>query len=740
MKPTRLSLGIALVVMGLLGIYWAVCAQDRGPLFAPPSVLPTDGVDKKSAAKYPYQAQSLKDKKKSDPTLIVPAEVYEVPRPIRSDVEEPKRGVLGVVQMEGDGPLPLPPPTFPPTPTGPVLPTPMSEMPQPLPILDTKPIPMPILEPTKVLIIEPVVKEAPPKKATPNEAPLPTVVIPPPAVIPEVKAAPPAPTTINMPTVAPPAPARSRAFVRIKPAVIETPSPFVDKLGPDPLVLAGQNKLSIPPPPIAASAGPADLMNLQTPGVTVEKRDALRRDPQWSAFGDTGMIEAGETRTYQLVIRNRGPVPAQQIRIEDELPPNARIVSAAPTPVIEGNKAQWLLSNLGVNQEQILQITLQATSNQKLKGRTSVQVGASSETITTALRPRNDAASMAIQLTGPNSVSVGKSAVFEVRVVNQSSQPLTGLTLFGALPEGMVMKVKDDAGTRDEREIKGEIDETIQPGESKILKMPASAVKAGRWTVAVKVTAQGGFEASATTSIEIAGQTLHLHQAPATRMFIGRDGDLRVELTNHTSKPLRNVAVADRLPEGLDFIEASERGLYQANSRTVYWLIDQMPAGKTQTLVVRVNGAKAGQHQNVVFAKADGVAEMQCTGVVALDGVADLTMRVVDRDPIIEQGKETVYEIRVHNPGNAPVSNVQLQGHFPPGMTPRNAQANAKVTVDANGVVFEPIAALEPNGEAIFRVTAMAQAMGDQRVRFAVVSDQVRTPVQREISTRVVER
>src|SRR5262249_52418229 len=114
--------------------------------------------------------------------------------------------------------------------------------------------------------------------------------------------------------------------------------------------------------------------------------------------------------------------------------------------------------------------------------------------------------------------------------------------------------------------------------------MPSSAVKPGHYTVAVKVTTQPGYEASATAVIDIVAETLHLQQGPAARLFVGRDGDLRIEVTNDTHKPVRNVAVADRLPDGLDFVAASERGLYQANSRTVYWLIDQVPPGQTKTL------------------------------------------------------------------------------------------------------------------------------------------------------------
>src|SRR5207344_3276618 len=100
-----------------------VCAQDRGPFFAPPPVLATDSVEKKAPPRIPFQTKPLRDKTKAaDATMIIPAEVYEVPRPVRGaateakdDVSaEAKRGAMGVVQVEGEGPLPLP--MFPPVP------------------------------------------------------------------------------------------------------------------------------------------------------------------------------------------------------------------------------------------------------------------------------------------------------------------------------------------------------------------------------------------------------------------------------------------------------------------------------------------------------------------------------------------------------------------------------------------------------------------------------------------------
>jgi uncharacterized repeat protein (TIGR01451 family) len=722
-RPTRLHLVIVLMGMVLLGAYWVVRAQE-GPRWAPPTVLPPNdmptptvakGVEKK-AVKYPNQTLPLREKPKADPTLIVPAEVYEVPRPLRPELAEPKPAI---VQTGGVAP----PPIFPPAPSAPAskqekIPPPLPPLPSvdAAPLVAPMPMPMPAVEPTKALILDPPTREMP-KKSGPSEVPLqqPMVVTPSPSVVPDPK-----PTQVAPPDEKP------GAFVRIRSGSSETPRPIL-KPGlvlpepPQPMQ-ATQQISKISPPPSNLEHFGTPLVSLQSPVVNVKK------------YGPAS-FRAGETITYQIVVRNLGTVPAQQIRIEDELPETVLLKAADPVPQIQGaklNQATWVMSALPPNGERVIEFTLRAGTAGQAPNNTSVHVATTQQTSTTALRPRSDAVyPLTIELVAPNHLAVGKPAVFEIRVANHSAQPLTGIVLHGNLPDGL----NTPAG----RTIEGEVDGSIAPGETKTLKMPTNAVKAGGHTVHVKVVTQAG-EAAAQAVIDIGSATLQLQQAPATRLFMGRDGDLRVEVANNTDRPLRNVAVADRLPDGLEFVAASEHGLYQANSRTVYWLLDQLPAGKTQTLLLRVNGTKAGPLNNVVFAKADGIPEMQSASLVALEASADLTLRVIDRDYLVEIGKENVYEIQVLNPGNAPAGNVQVQVEFPAGLTPKTVQGNTRYSIDRQRVVFEPIPSLGPQGQVIFRVSAMAQAMGDLRVRFTVVSDQVRVPIQREISTRVVER
>ena len=675
MRSKRIHLAIAMTALTVYGVLWAVYGQEVA--LPPPIALP-DAVSKppeKKASSKPADPAPGSDKPRTGPALIKPPEVFDVPHAVRAAPVERGPGVLAT------GGVGLPPPAFP-------VPN------QNVPSVDPKPMmpmPAPPPEPSKMLI-DPLTADPPRSKKTPDG---PTIVFPSPQ--------------------SNPAADRPKSFVRLHSAAnAVAPAPLDVVPGPQ---IGGAAYVPPPPPPGISTPNPNALLNLQTPAITVEKRGPAT-------------LRAGETQVFQLVVRNLGTVAAQQVRIEEEIPAGAKLVSGDPAPQRQGSKAIWIASALPPGSELIARFSLQAEVALQLAATTGVHVSAMPPISTASLKPAaaTPVNSPAVQLNGPERTMVGAPVTFDIHVANGSGLPLTDVRMFGYLPDGL--------DTPQGRTIEMVNAVTIGPGSFKDLRMPANAVLPGRHTVQVKVVSSGG-EAWATATIDIAAASLTVRQAELTRLILGRDGDLRIDVANGTGKPLRNVAVACLLPQGLDYLNSSDRGLFQANHRTVYWLIDAMPAGQTRTLAVRVRGARAGQFPTTVTARADGIAEARSTGAVVLEGMASLKLRVVDRDNPLEVGKDTVYEIQISNDGAAPAHNVRLQVQFAPGLTPRSAEGNTRYSVKGQTVTFEPIPSLGADGPAIYRVSAHAQSAGDRRVRFAVVSDEVPAPLQREISTKV---
>jgi uncharacterized repeat protein (TIGR01451 family) len=736
-KRSRLLLAIAVLCTLGIGVYWAYGAQHGQPLWAPPPVLPTE----KGAVVIP------------GPTRVDEQPVSKAAPIKKAGANEEKSKVI-----QAGGALPAPPPMFPAPARMPEkkeidAPPPLPQLDETKPALEPRPVviepafpplpkkdvplpvaPVPQLEPEKVLIKDPPTKiippPFPPMEPSTKLIPLPefkadppTVTIPPAAVVEEPKKPvglvpqiePKIMPQAQSPVAPTPPEDRVKSFVRVRSGPVPAappPPPVVRDPVPEP-PQPGPAAQSAAPPPTANA-----LSRVQVPAVTLEKRGPSR-------------LSAHESAVYQLVIRNLGPSAAPQIQIDDEIPAGARIASADPMPQMQVNKAIWVIPGLAAGQEQVIRITLQAKTPIDVSGQTTLQVSSASVAKqTSAYQPtRATGDVVALRVKAPAQAAVGAPVVFEIQVGNQADQPLQGIVLHAILPDGL--------SHPEGREIQGPVDAAFKPGETKTIRMPTTAAKAGRHSVQIKVVTKSGVEVSDVAHVDVIAAGVLLQQEPTTRLFPGRHGDVRIELANHTGKPLKNIMVSNRLADGLDFVDASDRGLYQSNSRTVHWVVDQLPAGKTQTLFVRLRGNKAGQYPNLVLAKADGMASQQSNGMIVLEALSDLALRVVAKDNQLEMGRETVYEVHVQNPGNTPASNVKLQVQFPPGLTPKDAQGETRHAIERHAVHFEPVASLSADGKLVYRVSAIAHAAGDQRVRFAVVSDQVRAPVEREISTMV---
>jgi hypothetical protein len=70
-------------------------------------------------------------------------------------------------------------------------------------------------------------------------------------------------------------------------------------------------------------------------------------------------------------------------------------------------------------------------------------------------------------------------------------------------------------------------------------------------------------------------------------------------------------------------------------------------------------------------------------------------------------------------------------------MAVTNAQADTRHAIEAEGVVFEPIARLAPKADTVLRVDVQGVRPGDQRLMVEVRTDDIAQPIRKEESTRV---
>jgi uncharacterized repeat protein (TIGR01451 family) len=588
-------------------------------------------------------------------------------------------------------------------------PTPAKDTLPPLPTLVEPPTPAPpVVNPAPLPVSPPT-----PANVSPPLAPLPSVESPSPQLEPAPKAAP--PVSVQRPIPVAPAPEavapkkadKPPAFLLVNPRRAQAPPPATTLTAP-----------AVPSP--GAPLGPDKLLAASGALIKIEKRGPA-------------VLKQGMPASYQIVVHNAGSQPSGPVRIEDEIPPVARVQGGDPVPLQLGDKATWTLASLDPGAARTLQLELLAIASGEFVSQTTAFVSAASTSTRARVNDEPIALTppatglLAIKVNNPAKASVGQQVVFEVQVTNLSPQPLADLVLHVRLDEGL----SHSAGKEIEADVGG-----LAAGATKTYRVPLAAARLGVHNVEVKIVAAGGAEAATRGTVTIIGGGLSIQVPSASKLWRDRDAELRIEVVNQSASAARNVVVSSALPEHVEFLSASDRGIYQASARTVQWLVDFVPPGQSRAVSLRVQAKKVGQLPLEVLVRGDELAEVRARSLVHVETFANLSVQITPRDQPLAVGRDTIYEVRVQNFGTAAATNVRVHVDMPAALAPGYAQGPTTPRTQGGQVAFEPIAKLPGRSQAVFHVGASALAAGDWRVRAVVSSDQYPQALTREAPTR----
>ena len=144
-------------------------------------------------------------------------------------------------------------------------------------------------------------------------------------------------------------------------------------------------------------------------------------------------------------------------------------------------------------------------------------------------------------------------------------------------------------------------------------------------------------------------------------------------IVNNTGKVnATDVVVADKLSEGLTFVNASNGGVYNETTRTITWIIN-LTAGETKYLYVNTTVSAYGNITNSVI-----VGNKTFNKNVTVPEI--IPVKEVNSSDI-HIGDEITYTIAVSNPGKTNATNIVIKDVLPEGLKFINA---------SNGGVYDP--------------------------------------------------
>ena len=557
---------------------------------------------------------------------------------------------------------------------------------------------------------------APPKPGT-DTPPKPEPAILPP--VPErivAPAIPPLPDVLPAPKkVEPPVIDLKPMPSAVAPAAPELPKMAVPKLNALHGTTAGASaapeipKIEDPKPELLAGGVPA---NRVASGVTIE-----------TVTPDA--VELGKDATYEIVVRNPGPVAVTGVRVEEELPPGTRYLGGEPMADVSLNALRFAIGEMAVGAEKRLKVTVRPAGDADYKTTPRVTVTAATTNSIKVTRPK-----LAATLIGPEAVLINEPAVFKIQVKNEGSGPASRVKIHIQLPPGLQHQEAKN----------GPAVEAVLPslaaGETRTVELHTVAVKPGSQACELTVAAESCSPVTAKAMTMVQQPLLKLSAAGPGKAMVRGEPTFTFEVTNPGNAATPTALAAASFPEGLEFVSASDSGNYEPGTRTVTWHLGPQAAGAKKSLTLKLRASVAGKIAVRAVAQADGRGlKSEAEAVVQVDGVPAVNFEVMNLDNPAEVGKEVTYEIRVINQGTCPLTNVRMAAGFDSGLTITSVTGPAKYQTAGQTITFEPVPRLGVKADLVIRVKAKGGAAGDKLFKVRLTCDQLKQPIVKEEST-----
>lgn len=470
--------------------------------------------------------------------------------------------------------------------------------------------------------------------------------------------------------------------------------------------------------PVAAAKtkrvpGDRNLEGVRTPSLTVEK--VAPREVQLDQPAD-----------FVVVVRNAGRVAATDVKVFDRVPEGTEFLSAVPqTSQSSSGELQWDLGEMRPGQEKRIKYQLRPVRPGEIGSVAHVTFATQASMRTLVTKPV-----LNLYHSAKPKVLIGDNVVLDITVENKGDGPAKNVILQEDVPDQFECSVG--------QEIEFPIG-TLAPGQSKKLKLGLKAVDIGRLRNILFAKADGNLKTQHAIDMEVIAPRLVTTANGPSRKFLRREASHTFSVANQGTANATNVELIAKLPGGLKFIGANNRGKYDTNSHAVYWSLAELTPGVTADVELQTTPIESGEQKINFEAVADLNQKSDTSTSLLVEHLIDVFFDIDDAVDPIEIGAPTRYLIRVVNQGTKTATNVQLQVVFPNGLQPVSVDGNLTNEINGQNVNFSRITSMNPGDELKLIVNAKGTGPGDHRVVVHMRTDGREANVSKEETTRVYD-
>jgi len=472
----------------------------------------------------------------------------------------------------------------------------------------------------------------------------------------------------------------------------------------------------------SSSAQQASSEGTGTPGVSLLEGPQTPHLTLQKVMPEEVVID--QPATLKTVIHNVGRSIARNVTITDRIPQGTRLLSTIPeADVLPNGELRWSVGNLDPNVQLVVEMRVLPVREGEIGSVASVTYTGEVSGRVAVTRPM-----LAVEMRAPAEVRLGENAHIEIIVSNPGTATVTNVVLEKHVPDGLF---HHDGRVMQNRSIT-----VLRPRESKKLTLPLLCIGAGNLVSHVVVTADGNLMAEERTTIRALAPVLDLEIVGARNRFLERRSDYRLIVANTGNTSAHNVTLELALPSAVQFISTNQSGVYDPTSHTVRWALEELPAQEAGEIELAVMPLQKGEHSLRFSGTGENNLRAESVLPMTIDGIPAITFDITSDANLVEIGNDVVYEIRVANRGTKAAENVRVRVTLPDGMSFLRADGG-RFQTSGGTIQFEPIPLLAPRGENVYTLTARGQVEGEHRISIQVVSDDLRSPIVGEESTRV---
>ena len=344
-----------------------------------------------------------------------------------------------------------------------------------------------------------------------------------------------------------------------------------------------------------------------------------------------------------------------------------------------------------------------------------------------SLRLSDRTAQLAVEVTGPRRISVGREATYQLVIKNLTQTAATDVVVRVALPDtAEILEARSTAGTSApvaDAEAKAVGLEwqlrQVDPQGSEDLTLKLVPRSNDPIELAVEVVAA---PVVASAMVEVEEPKLELYIAGPREVAFGDQGIYKLTIANPGTGPAENVTVFLLPLSGSDKPAASHR-------------LGTLAAGESKVVEVELTARQAGELQIRAEVTADG--DLKATASEAVH-VRRAELKLATTGPrLIYAGMPAPFEVRVENTGDAEARQVVVSARLPHQAEYVSSTAGGEYA-ERTGEVTWTIDRLLPGASEVLSCKCTLTAAGDQR--FAATAAAGELTAAHESTTQVMAR